>query len=414
MGSADEIIRNLAIIDGLAVRSQTSSFAFKGKPRNIRDAARQLDAEYIVEGSVLRDGGHLRIDVQLVRARDDSPVWAQRYDRVLTDVFAVQDEISRGIVNSFRLKLGRGRRRYETSVEAYDVYLRARAMVVQFGFAGYEKSVPIYEQAIAKDSSFAPAYAGLAVAESVLSNSFRLDSQDASLKMKAAAEMAIKLDPLSAEADEAMAFAYDRAGNWKAAEQSFRRALQFEPHSSTIRSHFAISHLLPLGRMNEALRELRTAERDDPLSAEVHQITAAALLMAGRWQEAAVHASKMPDGSTLKAAWLGRALFFQGHTAEAIRLFESTGAAFGLLGYAYAKTGRSVEAKELTAHETDPTDQALTFAGLGDRDRAIESLERAVELGPVRLGRLLNYPEMALVRDDIRVKAFRKRIGLPE
>jgi tetratricopeptide (TPR) repeat protein len=121
----------------------------------------------------------------------------------------------------------------------------------------------------------------------------------------------------------------------------------------------------------------------------------------------------MPNGSTLKTAWLGRALFFQGHTAEAIRLFES-GYDFGLLGYAYAKTGRIVEAKDLAAHEADPTQQALTFAGLGDRDRAIESLERAVELGPVRLGRLLNYPEMALLRDDLRVKAFRKRIGLPE
>ena len=151
-GLTDEIIRNLAIVDGLAVRSQTSSFAFKGKPHNIRDTARQLDSEYIVEGSVLRAGGRLRIDVQLVRARDDSTVWAQRYDRVLTDVFAIQDEISRGIVNSLRLELGRGRRRYETSVEAYDLYLRARAVVVQYGFAGYEKSVPIYEQAIAKDS----------------------------------------------------------------------------------------------------------------------------------------------------------------------------------------------------------------------------------------------------------------------
>ena len=413
-GLTDEIIRNLAIIDGLAVRSQTSSFAFKGKLRKIRDDARQLDAEYIVEGSVLRDGGRLRIDVQLVRARDDSPVWVQRYDRVLTDVFAVQDEISRGIVNSLRLKLGRGRRRYETSVEAYDVYLRARAMVVQFGFAGYAKSVPIYEQAIAKDSSFAPAYAGLAVAESFLSNQAAFDSQDARMKMKAAAETAIKLDPLSADADEAMAFAYDRGGNWKEAEQTFRRALQLEPHSSTIRAHFAISHLLPLGRVNEALRELHTAERDDPLSAEVHQITAAALLMAGRWQEAAAHARKMPDGSTLKPAWLGRALFFQGHTAEAIRLFESTGHESGLRGYAYARTGRIVEAKELAARMADPTQQALTFAGLGDRDRAIESLERAVELGPVRLGRLLNYPEMASLRDDLRVKAFRKRIGLPE
>lgn len=412
-GLTDEIIRNLAIIDGLAVRSQTSSFAFKGKPHNVRDAGRQLDAEYIVEGSVLRAGGHLRIDVQLVRVRDDSPVWAQRYDRVLTDVFAIQDEISRGIVNGLRLQLGRGRRRYETSVEAYDLYLRGRAMVVEYGFAGHQKSVPIYEQAIAKDPSFAPAYAGLAVAESFLSNQPQFDSPDTRLKMKAAAERAMNLDPLSAEADEAMAFACDRAGNWKEAEQSFRRALKLEPHSSTIRSHFAISHLLPLGRLKEALQQLRNAERDDPLSAEVHQITAAALLMAGQWQEAAVHAGKMPDGSTLKPAWLGRALFFQGRTAEAIRLFDSD-SDFGLLGYAYGKTGRIAEAEELAARVTDATQQALIFAGLGDRDRAMGALERAAELGPVRLGRLLNYPEMALLRGDPRAKAFRKRLGLPE
>src|SRR6516164_11637601 len=156
-GLTGEIIRNLSIIDGLTVRSESSSFAFKGKPQKARDAGKQLEADYLVEGSVLRSGQQLRISVQLVRASDDFPMWSGRYDRELTDIFAIEDEISRAIVNSLRLKLGRGRRRYETSTEAYDLYLRARA---QRGVEG----IRTFEQAIAKDPSFAPAYAGLAVA----------------------------------------------------------------------------------------------------------------------------------------------------------------------------------------------------------------------------------------------------------
>src|SRR5216684_879015 len=136
-GLTDELIRNLSIIDGLAVRSQTSSFASKGKPRNVREVGKQLDADYILEGSVLRAGQQLRINVQLIRARDDFPLWVGRYDRELTDVLAIQDEISRGIVNSLRLKLGRGRRRYEVSAEAYDAYLRGRGLQVRIGLAGY-------------------------------------------------------------------------------------------------------------------------------------------------------------------------------------------------------------------------------------------------------------------------------------
>src|SRR5207249_9549562 len=113
-GLTGEIIRNLSIIDGLAVRSQTSSFAFKGKPQNMREAGKQLAAEYILEGTVLRSGQQLRVAAQLIRVHDDFPVWSGPYDRELTDVFAIQDEISLGIVNSLRLKLGGGRRRYET------------------------------------------------------------------------------------------------------------------------------------------------------------------------------------------------------------------------------------------------------------------------------------------------------------
>ena len=126
-GLTGEIIRNLSVIDGLAVRSRTSSFAFKGKPPNIREAGKQLQADYILEGSVLRAGQRLRINAQFIRVRDDFPLRSVKFDRELTDVFAIQDEIARNIVNSLRLELGRTRRRYETSTEAYDNYLRARA-----------------------------------------------------------------------------------------------------------------------------------------------------------------------------------------------------------------------------------------------------------------------------------------------
>ena len=156
-GLTDELIRNLSIIEGLVPRSRTSSFTFKGKQRSVREAGEQLHAEYIVEGSVLRSGQKLRIIAQLVRVRDDFPIWSGKYDREVNDIFMIQDEISRGIVNSLRLKLGRGRRRYETSAEAYDLYLRASTFEFQQGTVGIDESVGSFERVIAKDPSFAPA-----------------------------------------------------------------------------------------------------------------------------------------------------------------------------------------------------------------------------------------------------------------
>jgi TolB-like protein len=146
-GLTDEIIRNLSILDGLTVRSQTSSFTFKPKARNVREARRELEADYILEGSVLRSGQQWRVNTQLVRARDDSPVWSGRFDREVTDVLAVQDEISRGIVNSLRLKLGHGRRRYETNTEVYDMYLRARAAATRT-FPGRPEVIDLFEKAV--------------------------------------------------------------------------------------------------------------------------------------------------------------------------------------------------------------------------------------------------------------------------
>ncbi len=422
-GLTGEIIRNLSLIDGLAVRSQTSSFVFKGKTQKLREAGKQLAADYILEGSVLRANQQLRINAQFIRVRDDFPLWTGKYDRALTDVFAIQDEISRAIVNSLRLKLGRGRRRYETSPEAYDLYLRARALEIHSGMPAYHQSVGPFEEAIAKDPSFAPAYAGLAAAHAARSGWFRLDPADEAAKMRAAAEKAIQLDPLLAEAHDALGMAYARDAQWEQSEKSFRRAIELDPNRSEAHRHFAGFVLWPLGRIEEALQQLRVAESTDRLSPEVHFNLAYVLIAAGRYDEAAGHCEKLPSEFWARSECLGRARLGQGRIEEAIQVLatafhrgvEVGSEVRGSLGYAYARAGRREEAEKLAAASPlNPFNQAVIFAGLGDKDRAWEALDRAAMAGPVRMGWALAWPEYGLLRGDPRMKALRLKAGLPE
>jgi TolB-like protein/Flp pilus assembly protein TadD len=423
-GLTDELIRNLSIIDGLAVRSQTSSFVFKGKPRNVRETGKLLEADYILEGSVLRAGQQLRINAQLIRVSDDLPLWSGKFDRELTDVFAIQEEISRGIVNSLRVKLGRGRRRYETSTEAYDLYLRARALPVQRGLPGLEQSIGPLEQAIAKDPSFAPAYAGLAAAHAARSGIFRLDHADEVSKMRAAAEKAIQLDPLLAEAHDALGMVYSRDAEWDQSEKSFRHAIALDPSRSESYNHFAMYLLLPLGRIEDALKQFPIAEKTDPLSPTIQDNLAYALLSAGRYDEAARHGEKLPPDYRGKSVCLGRAQLGQGRIGEAIQVLAAdsnlgvpaSAMVRGYLGNAYGRAGRREEAENLAAglSQRDPFFQALIFAGMGDKDRTLGAVERMITLGPVRIGRDLNVPELTLIRGDPRLKALRKKVGLPE
>ena len=412
-GLTDEIIRNLSIIDGLAVRSQTSSFVFKGQPRNVREAGKQLQADYILEGSVLRAGTKLRINAQLVRVRDDFPLWSGKYDRELTDVFAIQEEISRGIVNGLRLKLGRGQRRYETSTEAYDLYLRARAFEDQSGLSGLEKSVPFFEKTIVKDPSFAPAYAGLAVAHAGISGFDRFDAAERSLmisKMQAAAQKAIELDPLLAEAHYALGMMYARDAQWDESEKSFRRSLQLDPNNAFTRNDLILYLLLPLGRIEEALAQARMADKTDPLSPQVQRTYRLVLFSVGRVEEGSAHCPQP----------CAEALILKGRASEAIPILEEqfngrlSASGSGMLGRAYALVGRREEAEKIATAQWRPIEQASIFAAMGDKDRAFEALNRAIPLGPVRLGRDLTYAEFALLRGDIRVRALRKKVGLPE
>jgi TolB-like protein/Flp pilus assembly protein TadD len=406
-GLTDELIRNLSIIDGLAVRSRTSSFGLKDKPRNIRDAGQQLHADYIVEGSVLRAGQRLRIDVQLIRVHDDSPLWSGKFDSKSSDVFAIQDEISVAVVNNLRLKLGRGRRRYETSLEAYDLYLHARALPQRARSPALE-AASAYKQVIARDPSFAPAYAGLASAYAASSaQGFRSDHVEELTAMRTAAEKAIQLDPLLAEAHAALGMVHAREGQWVQSEQSFRRAIELDPNNSQTYSDFSMWLMWPLGRIDEAVREMHIAEKADPLSPLIQERLGLTLVAAGRYEEAAAHCA----GS---AECLGQARLAQGRIEEAIQIL-STFNNPRYLGYAYGRAGRREEAEKLAVTVApNAFSQALIYAGIGDKDRTLEALDRVADLGGARIGRALNSPEFALLHGDPRVRGLRRKVRLPE
>jgi len=425
-GLTDELISDLSVIDGLEVKSRTSSFFFKDKPRNIREVGAQLGVALVLEGSVLRSGDKLRINAQLVRASDDLPLWSGHFDRELKDVFAVQDEISRSIVNELRLKFGQGQRRYNTNLEAYDLYLRAQALTRNQGLPeGWDHllvGIDVYEQVIANDPAYAPAYAGLATAYGRLSVTPRSFSPDeAYAKMRAAAEKALQLDPLLAEAYASMGLVDSRDHNWQDSERAFRRSIELNPSLSESRQNFAMSVLYPLGRLDEAIRELRKAAELDPLSEQLLDSLDRVLFSAGRYDEALDNCRRIlashPNDSGVEML-LARALMEKGSLNEATAIFEKqeragTGSP-GFLGYAYAKAGRNGDAEKVAARYPEwPWVHVFVYAGLGDKDRTFKALEQMAAIHDPRVGAYLNYPELALLRGDQRLTEFRQTLGMP-
>lgn len=422
-GLTDEIISNLSIIDGLEVKSRTSSFAFKGVPRDIHQVGAQLNANLVLEGSVLRSGDKLRINVQLIRVSNDFPLWSGRYDRELKDVFAIQDDISRAIVNELRLKLGGGQRRYNTNLEAYDDYLRAGVLLnitPGYGHNTIEKSIPLFEETIAKDPNFAPAYAGIANAFAYMSVTPRGFSPAlAYSKMREACEKALNLDPLLAEAHACMGLVYSRGRDWQGSEKSFRRALELNPNLSAPRQDFAMWVLAQEGRYDEALREARTAAKLDPLSDRARNNVNYILVLNGQYEEALADCRKIlarDPGDAAARQLLARILVQRGQIAEGITTLERLGkGSESLLGYAYARAGRRNDAEKIAAEHRDwPWLQAVVYGGMGDKDRAYEGLKQMVATNDPRVGSYLEYPELSLLRRDPRLEEIRSSLGLPQ
>jgi TolB-like protein/Flp pilus assembly protein TadD len=428
-GLTDEIIRNLAVIRGVQVRSRTSSFAFKDKPRNLREVGEQLGANLVVEGSVLRSGDRLRINASLVDVAGDVTLWSDRFDRQLNDVFAIQDEISRAIVNQLRLTLGRGQRRYDTNLDAYELYLKAQALVDRPGRAADSKAIELFDQVIAKDAAFAPAYAGLANRYASMSMSpyqqpsptstvYRISSDTALSSMRRAAVKALELDPLLAEAHAAMGLVHSRDLEWNEAEKSFRRALELNPTLTQVYVNYSVSTLRPLGKQEEAERLIRIGMRSDPLSLELLRELANVQIEAGRFEAALASVRQVlaRDPEFLVIPQLPRALILSGRLTEAIAFLERAGLP-GLdqyLAFAYVKAGRRVDAEKVAlANRGYPFREAIIYAALGNRDRSFEALERMAVSEPQRLGLTLRFPELSELRDDPRFDALRKKLRLP-
>jgi tetratricopeptide (TPR) repeat protein len=273
------------------------------------------------------------------------------------------------------------------------------------------EAAAIYQRVIAKDPLFAPAYAGLAAAYAASSAQHPGHQEHAVeelTQMRSAAEKAVQLDPLLAEAHDALGMVYARDGHWGEAEDSFRLAIGIDPNDSAAYTDFAMWLLLPLGRVDEAIRYLRTAEKADPLSAAVQHALGLALIYTGRYEEAVGHCRR----GILDAECLGRARLGQGKFDEAVTILRAGNPRY--LGYAYGRAGRRAEAEEIAARVApNPFSEALVFAGLGDKSHTLEALDRVAKLGGARIGRALNAPEFALLRSDPRADTLRAKVGLP-
>jgi tetratricopeptide (TPR) repeat protein len=237
-----------------------------------------------------------------------------------------------------------------------------------------------------------------------------LDRAEELSRMHAVVGKALELDPLLAETHSALGMVQARDGQFGQSEKSFRHALELEPSRSQTRIDFALSLLMPLGRLGEAVEQVRLAEKGDPLSPQVQSVFTIVLFAAGRFDDAALHC-KQP---------CARLMILQGKADEAVPILEAQfhgrleAAGSGHLGLAYARAGRREDAERIATIQPRPIEQAEIFAALGDKDRAFEALNRAIPMGPVRLGRDLYYPEFASLRGDPRLNALRQKVGLPE
>ncbi len=430
-GLTDEIIRNLSVTEGLTVRSRTSSFALNEKGRlNIAESGRQLDAEYLVEGSVLLAGDQVRVTAALVVARDGSQVWSDRYDRKVTDIFAIQDEISQGIANTLRLRFN-ARRRYEANLEAYDFYLRGRQIMAGFPSRTRPVASPAieyFQRAVDKDPNYAIAYAGMADAFIAIErNMGAANPINAWPRAKDAANRAIERDPSLSEAHSALASIRAREYAWQDAERGFRQAIELNPNNALARLELATRVLLVQERFDDALKEIRRALELDPLSPYVTTEAGEALVLARRYAEAAEHFRKaiaLDPSRNRPYNHMVRALYLQGKIAEAIEARDQSanvGPPRGpyplwwsaCLDVRAGRRGQAAALLEELRNSNRPAHAiARAHACLGDVEQTLLFLEKSFAQNEPGLPELLLAPELDFLRTEARYAALRRTLNL--
>jgi len=427
-GLTDEIIRNLGTVQGLDVRSRTSSFAFKGRRQAVGDIGKQLRVGYVLDGSIIRAAGRLRVNAQLVKVDGEVSLWSERFERELTvpDILRVQDEISRRIVDSLRLTLHGGQRRYDTNLETYELFLKARTLADRQGDRDPLQAVRLFERVIAADPGFAPAHAGLVLAYAHLSMTpyFGVPLEKAHPAMRASAAEALRLDPTLADAQAARGWVLAREFRWVEAERAFRRAIELNPGLLSTYTSFTFSTLQPLNKVGAAEALLQEAARRDPFDNHVQRALARVLLEAGRGEEAVsvLRALRRVDSELPQVdALMGRALLHAGRFEESLpflerrreRALDPASGPHPWVALAYVKLGRRAEAEELARrYDHMPYRRAIINAALGNRERMYHGLEQMAREETQRLVLLVRDPGFAPYRADDRYKNLLRRVHL--
>jgi len=431
-GMTEEIINALAKVPGMKVAARTSCFAFKGKDADVREIGEKLGVSSVLEGSVRKVGNRVRITAQLINVADGYHLWSENYDRQLEDVFAIQDEISRAIVDALKLRLGGdgGQLVAPTrNIEAYTLYLKGRFVFNKDTEPSTRKALDFFQQSLLQDPGYARSYAGIADCWTQLADDFVVPD-DAYPRAKAAATRALEHDPDLVEAITSVGkvlcwYEWDFAGS----EQRLRRAVALNDNYAE--AHWAFGSVLPtVGRVAEAVGEMRKALILDPLNAVYSRWLSRFLLFSSDYSGTIAQARQTLDLSAEYAYSyldIGSAYLGLGDAESALQWFQrgqgletSVRSYDALIVRALGPLGRREEADEILTrleeesrqHYVRPEIMAMGWAALGETDRAFACLERAFQVRSAGLIYLHVDPGYEPLRVDSRFRHLVERIGL--
>ncbi len=433
-GMAEEIINALTGLGSVRVAARTSSFAFKGQNVDIRTIGERLNVGAVLEGSVRRAGSRLRITAQLISVADGYHLWSQRYDRDLADVFAIQDEISRAIVDTLKIKLLGAEsttlvQPATDNLDAYNLYLKGRYFWTQRG-EGLFKGLECFTQAIEKDPDYPAALAGIADCNNLLAWYGLASPGDAFARARPAALRAVAIDGACAEAHTSLAYIkMFHDWDWAGAEREYLRAMELKPGYATAH-HWYSEYLLAAGRFDEAIAEAKRAQESDPLGLILHALIGLAYYFARRYDEAIAECERTIDmGPSFLPThlWLGLAYQQVGRKEDAVQVYQRAASfpsagqfLLGFLGHAQGVAGHHRDA-ERTLDElhalagrayVSPFSIALVHLGLGAREESQAWLEKASEERSCWLVWLGVDPMFDSLRTEPRFQAILSRMGL--
>lgn len=431
-GMTEEIINALAKVPGIQAASRTSCFAFKGKAVDIRQVGEKLGVGSVLDGSVRKVGNRIRITAQLINVENGYHLWSETYDRQLEDVFAIQDEISRAIVDALKLRLGgeTGPLVVPTkNIEAYNIYLKGRFFFNKFTEPGLRKALELFQLALLQDPGFARAYAGIADVWCNLADDW-VAPDDAYPRAKAAAERALQREPELAEAITSVGKVLCwHEWNFAGAERELERAVRLSPNYAE--AHYVLGTALPLvGRLSEAIEAIRRALVLDPLSAHFSGWLARFMLYSGDYDGALTQGHKtleLDEGSIRAPHYIGSAYLAKGDAETALEWYrraqgleKAVRVYDAMIVRALAVLGRRDEAESILARLDEESRQqyvrseilAMGHAAIGNLDSAFACLERAFQARSAGLIYLHLDPGYAPLRGDPRFADLVRRIGL--